>query len=128
MQLPSYRASKLAKMATGAYLGPLATILVNILQDLSIGSISKNVPLNEGFQLSQSWGGGSCHGQTTGQHHRVTKKPKIHLFKHGAESMFTERQWLILNPCTRSYDLSSLQIVSCPEIVVININIGHTVK
>ena len=59
-------------MATVAHLGPLVAILVNILQDLSMGSISKNVPLNELFQLSQSLGGGSCHGQTTGWHCRVT--------------------------------------------------------
>ncbi len=45
-------------MAKVAHLGPVAAILVNILQDLSIGSISKNIPLNELFQLSQSWGGG----------------------------------------------------------------------
>ncbi len=51
-------------MAKVAHLGPLVAIFVNILQDLSIGSISKNVPLDELFQLSQLWGGGCCHGQT----------------------------------------------------------------
>ncbi len=61
-------ASKLAKLAIVSHLGPLAAILVNILQDLSMGSISKNVPLDELFQLSQIWGGGgSCHRQTTRQ-------------------------------------------------------------
>ncbi len=62
-------------MAKVAHLGPLAAILVSILQDLSMGS-TKNVPLNELFQLSQSWGGGgggpTTDRQTTGPHRRVT--------------------------------------------------------
>ncbi len=71
VQFLSYRASKLAKLAIVAYLGPLAAILVNILQGLGMGSISKNVPLNEVFQLSQSWVGGgggfpALDRQTTG--------------------------------------------------------------
>ncbi len=48
-------------MAKVAHLGPLAAILVNFLQDLSMSSTSKNVPLDELFQLRQSWrwvGGG----------------------------------------------------------------------
>ena len=56
----------MAKSSKVANLGPLAVILVNILQDLIMGSISKNVPIDELFQLilGGGLGGGSCHGQT----------------------------------------------------------------
>ena len=63
-------------MAKVAHLGPLAAILVNILQHLSMGSICKNVPLNELFQLSQSWEGGgggvAMDRQLDRRHRRVT--------------------------------------------------------
>ncbi len=72
----------------------LLDLLVNILQNWSFGSVSKNIPLDSSFRSRYLGVGGLWHGQTT-RCHRVTvksrslqwqgttKNPKVNIVQKG---------------------------------------------